>query len=109
MVSLGVVLLVQFFFLSRIKAISSPSRTSWHFREVYYSVVPEIGGILFARQIVKQNPRSGSLRSLRVTSAEGISSVLGWHLDPGDVSGLERETGPAEVMLTLQVQVCTVM
>ena len=40
---------------------------------------------------------------------EGISSVLGWHLDPGDESGLEREAGPAEVMLALQVQVCTVM
>lgn len=30
-----------------------PSRTSWHFREVCYSVVLEIGGILFARQIVE--------------------------------------------------------
>ena len=78
----------------------SPSRTSWHFCEVYYSAVFEVCGILFALQTVRQNPTSGSLGSLRVTSAEGVPSVLGQRLDPGDCWDWK---GKSEATLTFRL------
>lgn len=48
----GSIIITIFPFL-QIQGYSPPSRTSWHFRETYYSVVLEIGGILFTRQTVK--------------------------------------------------------
>lgn len=49
----GVITLLQFFLFSGIKAVFPPARTSWHFREVCYSVVLEVCGILFVLQTVK--------------------------------------------------------
>ena len=46
-------IIITFFPFLQNQGYSPPSRTSWHFRETYYSVVLEIGGILFARQTVK--------------------------------------------------------
>lgn len=85
--------LLQFSLFSRLKAVS-PSKISWHFREVYYSAVLEECGILFVLQTVKYNPPQVPLLSPRVTSRGGIPSVLDQR--PGPDAGLGPEGKSSE-------------